>query len=62
LTPYLSGPPALRRRADSPSKTGPARGHLPQFKAESIHIIRAAEFEKPVVRYLIGKDSSVVRG
>jgi 3'-phosphoadenosine 5'-phosphosulfate sulfotransferase (PAPS reductase)/FAD synthetase len=64
LTPYLSGPPALRRRADSPSKTGPARGHVPQFKAESIHIIRevAAEFEKPVVRYLIGKDSSVVRG
>ncbi|MEZ5170623.1 MAG: sulfate adenylyltransferase subunit CysD [Acidimicrobiia bacterium] len=34
--------------------------HLQQLEAESIHIIRevAAEFEKPVMMYSIGKDSS----
>ncbi len=36
--------------------------HLRQLEAESIHIIRevAAEFEKPVMLYSIGKDSSVL--
>ncbi len=36
--------------------------HLRQLEAESIHIIRevAAEFEKPVMMYSIGKDSSVM--
>jgi sulfate adenylyltransferase subunit 2 len=36
--------------------------HLRQLEAESIHIIRevAAEFEKPVMLYSIGKDSSVM--
>lgn len=36
--------------------------HLDQLEAESIHIIRevAAEFEKPVMLYSIGKDSSVM--
>src|SRR5262252_4205742 len=36
--------------------------HLKQLEAESIHIIRevAAEFEKPVMLYSIGKDSSVL--
>ena len=36
--------------------------HLQQLEAESIHIIRevAAEFEKPVMMYSIGKDSSVM--
>jgi sulfate adenylyltransferase subunit 2 len=36
--------------------------HLEQLEAESIHIIRevAAEFEKPVMLYSIGKDSSVL--
>lgn len=36
--------------------------HLKQLEAESIHIIRevAAEFEKPVMMYSIGKDSSVM--
>jgi len=36
--------------------------HLRQLEAESIHIIRevAAEFENPVMRYSIGKDSSVM--
>ena len=36
--------------------------HLEQLEAESIHIIRevAAEFERPVLLYSIGKDSSVL--
>ncbi len=36
--------------------------HLKQLEAESIHILRevAAEFEKPVMLYSIGKDSSVM--
>jgi sulfate adenylyltransferase subunit 2 len=36
--------------------------HLKQLEAESIHIIRevAAEFQKPVMLYSIGKDSSVM--
>ncbi len=36
--------------------------HLQQLEAESIHIIRevAAEFEKPVMLYSIGKDSAVM--
>ncbi len=38
----------------------PALTHLRQLEAESIHIIRevAAEFQKPVMLYSIGKDSS----
>jgi sulfate adenylyltransferase subunit 2 len=42
----------------------PARrlDHLRALEAESIHIIRevAAEFERPVMLYSIGKDSSVM--
>lgn len=36
--------------------------HLEQLEAESIHILReaAAEFDKPVMMYSIGKDSSVM--
>ena len=36
--------------------------HLKQLEAESIHIIRevAAEFERPVMLYSVGKDSSVM--
>ena len=36
--------------------------HLQQLEAESIFIIRevAAEFEKPVMLYSIGKDSAVM--
>src|SRR5512141_1181180 len=36
--------------------------HLQVLEAESIHIIRevAAEFERPVMLYSIGKDSSVM--
>src|SRR5215813_13439979 len=36
--------------------------HLKQLEAESIHIIRevVAEFQRPVMLYSIGKDSSVM--
>src|ERR1700736_4389702 len=39
-----------------------ALGHLRLLEAESIHIIRevACEFQKPVMLYSIGKDSSVM--
>ncbi len=42
--------------------TGSRLTHLRQLEAESIHIFRevAAEFEKPVMLYSIGKDSSVL--
>jgi len=54
------------------ARLGPGKGilgvtahhltHLRQLEAESIHIIRevAAEFEKPVMLYSIGKDSAVM--
>src|SRR3984893_17623570 len=37
-------------------------GHLKLLEAESIHILRevASEFERPVMLYSIGKDSSVL--
>ena len=40
----------------------PKLTHLKQLEAESIHIIRevAAEFERPVMLYSIGKDSAVM--
>ena len=36
--------------------------HLKQLEAESIHIMRevAAEFDKPVMLYSVGKDSAVM--
>ena len=36
--------------------------HLQKLEAESIHIIRevAAEFDKPVMLYSVGKDSAVL--
>ena len=43
--------------------SGPRRlSHLRQLEAESIHILRevASEFERPVMLYSIGKDSSVM--
>ncbi|MDB4977403.1 MAG: sulfate adenylyltransferase subunit 2 [Myxococcaceae bacterium] len=46
----------------SPELTPHTLTHLRQLEAESIQIIRevAAEFEKPVMLYSIGKDSSVL--
>ena len=43
-------------------KEPPSLSHLKRLEAESLHIIRevAAEFERPVMLYSIGKDSSVM--
>ncbi|MBX5495087.1 MAG: sulfate adenylyltransferase subunit CysD [Bryobacteraceae bacterium] len=51
--PDLDSPPPFSREALT---------HLRALEAESIHIIRevAAEFERPVMLYSIGKDSSVL--
>src|SRR6202020_2430841 len=45
-----------------PSLSVPRLSHLERLEAERIHIFRevAAEFEKPVMLYSIGKDSSVM--
>src|SRR5437667_2681526 len=42
--------------------TPPRLSHLRALEAESIHILRevVAEFERPVMLYSIGKDSSVM--
>ena len=50
---------------DSPPQAGgltPTDDHLRALEAESIHIMRevVAEFERPVMLYSIGKDSSVL--
>ena len=52
---------AARNGGNEPM-VGYALTHLKQLEAESIHIIRevAAEFERPVLLYSIGKDSSVL--
>ena len=57
-----------RRKNVEPPSSGPAEtdsprlDHLRALEAESIHIIRevVAEFERPVMLYSIGKDSSVL--
>jgi sulfate adenylyltransferase subunit 2 len=51
--PVTQAPPGLDARRLT---------HLRQLEAESIHILRevAAEFERPVMLYSIGKDSSVM--
>ena len=53
----------LTTREFSPSLASPPRlSHLRLLEAESIHILRevASEFERPVMLYSIGKDSSVM--
>ena len=57
--------PAAAPEASAAAKliTSPERlSHLERLEAESIHIIRevAAECEKPVMLYSIGKDSAVM--
>ncbi|HEY4857243.1 MAG TPA: sulfate adenylyltransferase small subunit, partial [Xanthobacteraceae bacterium] len=44
------------------TSTTPRSRHLDELEAESIYIMRevAAQFEKPVMLYSIGKDSSVM--
>ena len=51
---------ALSRACETKTMKLPA--HLARLEAESIHILRevAAEFERPVMLYSIGKDSSVM--
>jgi sulfate adenylyltransferase subunit 2 len=46
----------------SPTNGSPRLSHLRLLEAESIHILRevASEFERPVMLYSIGKDSSVM--
>ncbi len=53
--------PLILTTSDRPSAAGTLT-HLQALEAESIHIIRevAAEFERPVLLYSIGKDSSVL--
>src|SRR6188472_3414353 len=55
--------PGCKRTANCESRMIEyALTHLKQLEAESIHIIRevAAEFEKPVMLYSIGKDSATL--
>ena len=51
-SPYTPPPPLSSQRVS----------HLRLLEAESIHILRevASEFERPVMLYSIGKDSSVM--
>jgi len=55
-------PSAALAEAPAQTQTAPPLSHLKQLEAESIHIFRevASEFEKPVMLYSIGKDSSVM--
>jgi sulfate adenylyltransferase subunit 2 len=50
------------RPSDAVSRDSGHLGHLRLLEAESIHILRevASEFERPVMLYSIGKDSSVM--
>jgi len=59
--------PVVINEARTPAPQGPLNApprlsHLRQLEAESIHILRevASEFERPVMLYSIGKDSSVM--
>ena len=59
----MAEPRPVRAPALSPARPlAHSLTHLRQLEAESIHIIRevAAEFERPVMLYSIGKDSSVM--
>ena len=53
---------AVAQAQEAPAFTPAALNHLKRLEAESIHIFRevAAECERPVMLYSIGKDSSVM--
>jgi len=59
--PVIENPPRLTSPA-TPLTASPRLSHLRLLEAESIHILRevASEFERPVMLYSIGKDSSVM--
>ena len=61
-TGFPGGTSSRPSTADSGTTTGPRLDHLRRLEAESIHIMRevVAEFERPVMLYSIGKDSSVM--
>jgi sulfate adenylyltransferase subunit 2 len=60
--PSPSARPVLSSHDPLTLSQATATGHLRVLEAESIHIMRevAAQFEKPVMLYSIGKDSSVM--
>jgi sulfate adenylyltransferase subunit 2 len=62
LNQLSSDVPAAQPAPDSPASQPPPLTHLQRLEAESIHIMRevAAECERPVMLYSIGKDSSVM--
>jgi sulfate adenylyltransferase subunit 2 len=62
LNQLSPGVPAALPAPASTLKTAPSLTHLQRLEAESIHIMRevAAECERPVMLYSIGKDSSVM--
>jgi sulfate adenylyltransferase subunit 2 len=66
LHPAAGGWPVLETKSAGPrlavSSAVPTLTHLDRLEAEAIHIIRevAAECEKPVMLYSIGKDSAVM--
>ena len=53
---------SMIEKSELPIYSSPRLSHLQRLEAESIHIFRevAAEFQKPVMLYSIGKDSSVM--
>jgi sulfate adenylyltransferase subunit 2 len=55
-------PEKLAAAPQTPAAPSPRLSHLRLLEAESIHILRevASEFERPVMLYSIGKDSSVM--
>jgi len=55
-------PSPQTRTSDAVPRSNGHLGHLRLLEAESIHILRevASEFERPVMLYSIGKDSSVM--
>src|SRR6202453_4878150 len=52
----------VKTSPQTPTGPSPRLNHLRLLEAESIHILRevASEFERPVMLYSIGKDSSVM--
>ena len=62
LAPSVFRPPIPERRSPGTRGNPLTLSHLRALEAESIHIMRevVAEFERPVMLYSIGKDSSVM--